>query len=169
LKTHMTKICMVATLSIGLACLALGWVLDGELVFGLALLLLIPPSLALVYRKYQPAMGIILALTVLLAGIGLWAGVSFSLALLAIVCVLAAWDLDGFSRRLVFASAEDHPWRLERLHLMQVGLTMLVAVAVIQVSLIIRFAHGFEWALGLAVLAFYGIGALINAMRKLER
>jgi hypothetical protein len=57
---------------------------------------------------------------------------------------------------------------LERTHLLQISLVMLVSVGIILVSLSIRFAYGFEWTLGLALLAFYGIGALFNAMRKLE-
>ena len=164
----MTKIIAYITLIFGLVFLALGWVQAGYLPFGLALFGLIPISLALVYRKFRPALGIMLVISVLLAAIGLWAKVSFSLSLLVVICALAAWDLDSFSRRLVFAGEEDDPAKLERAHLLQISLVMFVSVGIVLVSLSIRFAYGFEWTLGLALLAFYGIGALFNAMRKME-
>ena len=161
----MTKNFVYASQALGLVCLALGWIMAGYWLLGLAVLCLVPLSLFLIKRKFQPTTALVLTFSVLSASIGLWMGLGLSLALLAVVCALGAWDLDGFSRRLVFASAEDDPQRLERQHLMQVNLALLLGVGIDLVSQSIRYAFGFEWALTLAILAFYGIGALINAMR----
>jgi hypothetical protein len=161
----MTKIFIYASLTMGLTCLAIGWMLAGHGWFGLAVLCLLPLSLFLVNRKFQAMTGLVLTFCVLAGAIGLWMGLGLSMALLAVVFALGAWDLDGFSRRLAFASAEDDPQRLERQHLMQVNLVLLLGVGIDLASQSIRYSFGFEWALTLAILAFYGIGTLINAMK----
>ena len=165
----MTKIFFYASLTVGLACLALDWILAGYWLVGLVELGLLPISLFLVKRKFQAITGLALTFSVLTAAVGLWMGLGLSLALVSVVSVLAAWDLEGFSQRLVFASEEDDPQRLERRHLMQVNLVLLLGVAADLLSQSIHYAFGFEWALTLAILAFYGIGALINGMRRSTR
>jgi hypothetical protein len=164
----MTKIFIYASLTVGLACLALDWIMAGYWVVGLLGLGLVPVSLFLVKRKFQPITGLVLTFSVLAAAIGLWMGLGLSLALVSVVSVLAAWDLEGFSQRLAFASEEDDPQRIERRHLMQVNLVLLLGMGIDLVSQSIHYAFGFEWALTLAILAFYGIGALINGMKTDE-
>ena len=161
----MTKNFVYVSLALALVCQALGWIIAGYWPMGLIVLCLVPLSLFLLERKFRPITALVLMVSVLTAAIGLWLGIGLSLALLAVVCALAAWDLDGFSRRLVFASAEDDPPRLERQHLMQVSLALLLGIGIDLASQSIRYAFGFEWALTLAILAFCGIGALVNGMR----
>src|SRR5450759_3422958 len=103
----MTKYFLYGSLILGLSALAVGWTIAGYWLVGLAVSILVPLSLFLVNRKFRPTLGLALTLTVLAAATGLWARVNLSLALTAVVCVLAAWDLDGFSRRLAFACVED--------------------------------------------------------------
>jgi hypothetical protein len=130
------------------------------------LLVLIPLFIYLLKRKFSPAMGLALALTVIAAAAGLWSGVSLSYALMALIGVLAAWDLDGFERRLAFAAQEDDPRRLERKHLMWLNLALLVGVSIDLLSQTIHSKFGFEWAFMLAILAFYGAGALVSGLGR---
>jgi hypothetical protein len=158
----MTKFFMFAALLAGLVSLAAGWLMAGYWSMGLALLGVIPLSFFLVFRKFQPILSLVLAITVFTAALGLWVNINLSLALTAVVCILAAWDLDGFSRRLVFASAEDNPAQIERGHLGQVGLMLVMGVAIILVVQSIKLVFGFEWVLVLAIAAFIGISALVS-------
>ena len=161
----MTKMFCWAALVLGLGCLAYGWFGAGYGWVGLVVLALLPFSLAPLTRKFQARFGLVLSISVLAAAIGLWVQISLALALTAVVCVLAAWDLDYFSRRLAFAAPEDDPQALERRHLTRVSLALLLGLGLNLLSMSIRFQFGFEWILLLAILAFFGIGALFNAMR----
>jgi hypothetical protein len=161
----MTKIFMFVSLTLGLICLAVGWFMAGSWVVGLALLILLLASLFLLDRKFPFFPGLILFIGVFAAASGLWLRINQSLALAGLVCVLAAWDLEGFLQRLTFASAEDNPQLVERSHLTQVGLALLIGLAVSLFSRSVHFAFSFEWAFVLAALAFFGISGLINAIR----
>ena len=167
--TSLTKKYMLAALLLGLGCLAYGWFRVGYWGVGVFCLGLLVFSLSPWARKARASLGWVLSLTILAAGVGLWVHVSLSLALLAVVCVLAAFDLDGFSYRLAFAAPEDDPLAVERRHLGQVNLALLLAVGLNFLSQLIRFQFGFEWTLLLAILAFLGIAALINAMNPAAR
>ena len=160
----MTKIFIYGSLVLGLSCMAAGWARAGYWSLGLFFLILIPVSLYLFFRGFRPITGLVLAFTVLTAAVGLWARIELSLALTAVVCILAAWDLSGFSSRLAYASPEDDPERLERRHLAQVNLVLFIGVGLNLVTQIFRYSFGFEWTFLLAILTFYGIGALISGM-----
>ena len=164
----MTRFFVYGLLTLGLLSLVAGWTMAGYRPVGLILLILTPLSLFLVKRKYVPTLSLALALIVLLAAFGLLCDIDLSLALLAVFCALAAWDLDSFSRRLSFASAEDNPTFIERRHLLEVSLVLLFAVGVSSLSLSIRFESGFERAAVLAIFAFSGIGGLVNWLRLRE-
>lgn len=164
----MTRFLLYGLLMLGLLSLAADWTMAGSLPVGLSLLVLTPLSLYLVKRKFLPALSLSLALTVLLAAFGLWRGLSLPLALLAVFCVLAAWDLDSFSRRLLFASAEDNPISVERRHLLGVSLLLLLAAGFISLALIAHYKSSFEWAAVLVIITFTGIGALVSWLRRKE-
>jgi hypothetical protein len=91
------------------------------------------------------------------------------MAISAVLMIMAAWDLESFSRRLVFASVEDQPQAIKRKHLEQLGLTLGLGLAVSLVSQSIRLAFSFEWAVVLAVVTFIGLGALVRRLRMKER
>jgi hypothetical protein len=164
----MTKALTYGLLAVGLLSLAADWTMAGYWQVGLALLVLTPLSLYLVKRRFIPALGLSLALTVLTAAFGLWVKIDLPLALLAVFCILAAWDLDNFSRRLAYASAEDHPASIEREHLLWVGLVLLLAAALSYLSPSIRIETNFERAVLLVIVMFAGIGALVGWLRRKE-
>ena len=164
----MTKALVYGLLAFGLLSLAADWTMAGYWSVGLVLLILIPLSLFLVKRKFVPTLGLVLALTVLTAAFGLWRKIDLSLALLAVFCALAAWDLDSFARRLSFASAEDNPASIERQHLLRMGLILLIAAGICYLPLSIRFESNFERVVLLVIVTFGGIGALVNWLRRKE-
>jgi len=163
-----TRFLVSGLLTFGLLALAVDWLLAGYWPVGLLLLALTPLGLFLVKRKFIPTLSLFLALTVLLAAFGLWRKLELSLALFSVFCALAAWDLDGFSRRLALASAADQPALLERRHLLGISLVLLVAVGVSYLPFLLRFESNFEWAILLVVLTFGGIGALVHWLRNRE-
>ena len=164
----MIKIFIYAFLMLALVSLAAGWILAGYWSMGLAFLGAAPLSLFLVIRKFRPTLSLLLAITVIGAAFGLWARIELFFALTAVLCILAAWDLDDFSSRLVFASAEDNPRQIEGGHLLQVILVLLLGLSISLLSHFIHHVFSFEWALLLAILAFYGISVLVNGMRSAE-
>jgi hypothetical protein len=164
----MTRFFIYGLLTLGLLSLAADWTLAGYWPIGLAVLILIPLSLFLVKWEFTPTLGLTLALTVLLAAVGLWREIGLSLALLSVFCALAAWDLDSFSRRLSFAAAEDNPASIERQHLLRLGLVLLLAAVVSYLALSIHYVPGFERAVILVIFTFTGIGALVSWLRRKE-
>jgi hypothetical protein len=163
-----TRFFVYGLLTLGLLFLAAGWTIAGYWTAGLALLILTPLCLFLVKRKFIPTLSLVLALTVLTAAFGLWLKINLLLALLAVFCLLASWDLDSFSRRLSFASAEDNPASIEAQHLLRLGLILLLAAGLSYLSLSIRFQSNFERAAVLAIFAFGGIAALVSWLRTRE-
>jgi hypothetical protein len=163
-----TRSFVYGLLTLGLLSQAAGWTMAGYWSVGLTLLILTPLSLFLVKRKFVPTLSLVLTLTVLMAAIGLWCKVDLSLALSAVFCALAAWDLDGFSRRLSFASAEDNPAFIERQHLLRLSLILLFAASVSYLALLIRYESNFERAVVLVIVTFGGIGALVGWLRRKE-
>lgn len=164
----MTRIFTYGSTVLGFACLATGWARAGYWYAGLLFLILIPLSIYLLLRGFSPAPGSMLAVAALSAAGGLWAGIGLPLALAAVLCMLAAWDLAGFSRRLAFASAEDDAGRIERQHFLHLSLALLAGAGLVLLAQSIRQAFGFEWTLLLAILAFYGIGALMSGLSRVE-
>jgi hypothetical protein len=164
----MTRVFVYGLLTLGLLGLAADWTRAGYWPVDLILLLLTPLSLYLVKRKFVPTLSLTLVLTVLLAAFGLWGKLDLSLALLAVFCALAAWDLDSFSRRLALASAEDRPAWIERQHLLRLCLVLLLAVSISYLALTIRYESNFERAVILVILTFGGIGVLVGWLRRKE-
>ena len=156
-----------ALLTIGGLCLALGWGLAGRPAPALALLGLTPLGLYLASRKLAHTLNICLLAGALAAAGGLLAGMPFGLALTGWLALLAAWDLDEFSRRLGLASIdEDNPAKRERAHLGRLFSTLGAGVALSLLAINIHVTLPFEASALLAVLAFAGLGWLIQWMRN---
>ncbi|MCX6068706.1 MAG: hypothetical protein NT121_23650 [Chloroflexi bacterium] len=164
----MTRLFIYVLITLGFSSLAIGWMMAGFWSIGLILLILLPVSLFLVKRKFSPAAALVLSLTVFAAAIGLWRGLSLFLALTAVLCALAAWDFDSFSRRLSFAPAQDEPQLLERQHLLWLSLVLILSVGISWLALSIHIKFNFEWAILLVVVMFSGISALVSWLRRKE-
>ena len=163
----MTKILTPFFLIAGFLFLAAGWALSGNWPVGLFLVLL-PLGLLLLKRIFPAALSLALALAVFLAAFGLWRELNLPLAVGGVLCVLAAWDLEHFSRQLVFANAENGQPLIERQHLLQLGVVLGLGLGISVLSQSIRIVFNFEWAVVLAVVTFAGISSLVGWLRNKE-
>ena len=164
----MTKAFTLVSLVLSLACLSVGWGMVGFWPVSLACLVLLLIGLLPVSQKLQFFPDLLLVFTVLGAALGLLLHVGFSLALTAVISGLAAWDLQHFTRQLAFASDEDNPGLIERGHFRRIGLVLLGGVGIIFLSRSISFGFGFDWTLLLAILAFFGLSALVYGLSSEE-
>ncbi len=154
---------------LGYAMLALGWALVLIWPFSLGLLCLAGLGLFAVKKKFHQALDLGFALGVMAAATGISLEMPFPYALGAVLSLLAAWDIDHFSRRLTLAASQDDPRAMLGRHLGQLGLVLLVGLAASLIVLEIRFQFNFELAIGLVLLVFASLAALINWLRKTER
>jgi len=136
---------------------------------GILLLILIPPSLVLIKRKFVPTLDIALALGVISAALGISFGMTLPYALVGVLTLLAAWDLDGFSRRLAFASPPDGPDAIQSRHLSWLVMILFLGLGISLFVLNIRLQFNFELAVGLVVLVFASLAALLGWLAKIGR
>lgn len=165
----MTRFLVYGCTGIGLLTLAAGWATTEFWPVGIVLLLLTPLSLYLVKRKFTPALDIALTLGVISAALGISAGTTLPYALTGVLTLLAAWDLDGFSRRLAFAAPPDGPEAIQTRHWLWLGIMLLLGLGISLFVLNIRLQFNFELAVGLVVLVFASLAALLGWLSKLQR
>jgi hypothetical protein len=96
----------------------------------------------------------------------LWLGLPAWLALAAVLLTLAAWDLGRFVRRLSLALDATAAARLERIHLLRLGLTLGVGLLLGGLALIVRTPLDFGWALGLGILAIFALSRVARGMNR---
>jgi hypothetical protein len=148
--------------------LSTAWVLQGTWWVGLGLILLLAVFQTLIRRKYTAALDLALVVVILTGAFGLWRGLNFPLVFAAVLCALAAWDLNSFSQRLAFAAAEDGKQQIERQHFLRLGLILGLGLGLSAISFLIQFKLSFEWAVVLTLITFTGIGALVSWLRNKE-
>jgi len=164
----MSRTLMLTLLAIAFASLAFGWQAVGMGAVSLCMLALMVPCMGLAWRKYPGAGGLAFTLATIGAAAGLWRGMPLAAGLGGVMCALAAWDLESFSRRLRLAAPQDLPGRIEGRHLALLAVILAVGAGISLGTQVIHFRFNFEWAAVLAVLSFAGITALVNWLRKRE-
>lgn len=165
----MSRLLVHGFLTAGCLALAFGWATTSYWPASLALLILTPLGLYLVKRKFTPTLGIFLALAVISAALGISLHMPLPYALTSLLCLLAAWDLDEFTRRLAFAAPEDTPASLQKQHLQQLSLLLLSGLGASLLTTNLHLKFNFELAIGLVLLIFASLLALLNWLRNLER
>jgi hypothetical protein len=95
----------------------------------------------------------------------LWLGLPAWLALAVVLLTLAAWDLGRFVRRLSLALDAPAASRLERIHLLRLGLALGVGLLLGGLALIVRTPLDFGWALGLGILAIFALSQVARGMK----
>ncbi|MDO8945392.1 MAG: hypothetical protein Q7U75_19575 [Desulfobacterales bacterium] len=101
-----------------------------------------------------------------LAGWAVWFGMSNWLALLGVLLALAAWDLGRFTLRMSVVLDATAAERLERVHLVRLGVALGIGLVVGGLALLVRISLDFGWAL---VIGAAAIIALSRAARGLVR
>jgi hypothetical protein len=95
-----------------------------------------------------------------------WLGMSNWLALLTVLLALAAWDLGRFTFRLSDVPDAAAAARLERVHLLRLGLALAIGLVLGGLALLVRISLDFGWALLIGAAA---VIALSRAARGLVR
>jgi hypothetical protein len=100
--------------------------------------------------------------------VSIWGGVSAWLSLACVICSLVVWDLTKFSRRLNMTKALDDRRKMERGHFIHLGLVIGVSILGFAATTSLRITLTFGGAVVLALLAAWGIGALVYRLRRHE-
>jgi hypothetical protein len=108
---------------------------------------------------------IALVISVTLAGIGLWFGISTGWMITGALGALLAWDLTDFMRRLRFAPLMDDLRALERRHLTRLTIVTLIGVSLASVAMLVRVEFTFEWIMLLTLVAVLGVTQLVTWLR----
>jgi hypothetical protein len=164
----MTNFLLYLGIGIGTLSLAFGWTQTELPLMGLIPLALLPFWLFTLRRKLPWASALGLGLLTALSALGVGRGLSFGYALAAVLGGLVAWDLDNFARRLRHAAQEDKRDVLERAHLLQIALILLLSGGIVGLSLAAQVQFNFNWAVGAVLVTVGGLGALVNWLRKRE-
>lgn len=137
----------------------LPWVAVGVLTVGLLWLFFQPR-----YRIWIASIG--LFLFVCASGTGAWLGLSPILMGISILGSLSAWDLAGFSHRLLRAALEDDLRQLKKSHLLRLAGLMGISLVLLLPGLLIRLNIPFWWLFLLALAVVLGITQLVNRMQR---
>jgi hypothetical protein len=131
----------------------------GTIAVGL-LWLFLPPR----YRTWNASIGLFLFSCA--SGIGVWLGLSPVLMAICILGSLSAWDLAGFSHRLLRAAPEDDLSQLVKSHLSQLASLVGISLVLVLLGLFIRINIPFWWLFLLVLAAVFGIMQLVNRMQR---
>jgi hypothetical protein len=163
----MTVIAMVLSITLGTASLAVGYSQAGitRLIPWLTLLGIV--WILSHWRKYYWVSSLAFFLTLLGAGYGVWKDLPTIWMLLGALGGLLGWDLSDFARRLSYAAPTDDIVGMERRHLARVGVVAALGFGLAFLSLVIHINRlAFEVAVGLVLLAAFGLTRLVLRLRK---
>ena len=163
----MTIIAMVLSILIGTGSLAYGYSQAGLADPARWFVLLGIVWLLAHWRKHYWFSSVALFLALIAAAYGVWNGFTTIWMLLGALGGLLGWDLSDFARRLSYAAPTDDVQRMERRHLERVGIVALLGFGLALLSLYIRIKRlAFEVAVGLVLLAAFGLTRLVIRLRK---
>jgi hypothetical protein len=151
----------------GTGLLAAGAWVDGTEAWMVAVAI-VPALLWAAAHRRRPALAAdaLLAAFVVLAGVGLWSGISAGWMVTSVAAGLAAWDLAHFEHRLVLAGNVEGRDRLERRHLIHLVPTVAVGLVLALVAAHGRLNLGFFPILLLSTLAIAGLARAVLYLRR---
>ena len=119
------------------------------------------------WRKLYWVSSLMLFLAVIAAGYGIWSEFPTVWMLLGALGGLLGWDLSDFVQRLRFAAPTDDIQGMERRHLARVGVVAAIGAVLAYLSVVIQIKRlAFEVAVGLILLAAFGLTRLVMRLRK---
>jgi hypothetical protein len=153
--------------ALGTGLLAAGYLLDGPEAWA-AGGAVVPALLWVIARQRHPALAAdaSLAMSVALAGLGLWLGVGAGWMVPAVAAWLAAWDLAHFEQRLALAGHVEGRNTLERRHLVYLLPVVAVGLLLALVGAHLRLNLGFFPALLLGALVIVGLARAVIYLRR---
>jgi hypothetical protein len=164
----MTRAALFAAMLTGAAALALGWGIAGRIPPAVGAALLGLAWMAAYARRRAWGSNLALAGFVLFSMIGVWLGISPWLAFVSVAASLAAWDLIAFRPRLDLAGGPSEARRMERAHLLRLGLVIGFAALGYAAVDLFSVHLTFGGAAILALLVVWGVSALVYNLRGRE-
>jgi hypothetical protein len=163
----MTIVAMVLSIVIGSASLAYGY-LQADLTDPARWLALLGIVWLLAeWRRLYWFSSVALLLIIFAAGFGVWHDLPTIWMLLGALGGLLGWDLSDFARRLRYAAPTDDVKGMERRHLERVAIVAVLGGGLALLSLVIHVRRlAFEVAVGLILLAAFGVTRLVMRLRK---
>ena len=155
---------MVCSL-LGTGSLALVYQLGGQAVLALGLLGFGLFWALAQWRGWDWFSSLGLAGTAAAAAGGVWLGLPAGWMVAAAVAGLLGWDLAGFRQRLALAASTDDLPALTRRHLLSVGLTASIGLALAAAALLVDLRIPLGWTMLLALLAVLGVARLVSWLR----
>jgi len=163
----MTIVFLITSISLGIGSLVVGYWQAGLIVPVQWFLVLGLGWLGTHWRKWYWFSSVALTLIVIAAGYGIWLRLPSWLMLVGVLGGLLGWDLADLSRRLSLAAPTDDIRTLERSHLIRVGVIAAIGAGLGILSLVVQIqGMTFELAVGLIVLAAFGMTRLVMMLRK---
>ena len=96
-----------------------------------------------------------------LAAWGLWQGLSAWPALIGVLLALAAWDMGRFIRRQALALNDAAAARMERTHLLRLGMALGGGLLLGSIALLVRISLDFSLALVVSIVAIVALSRLV--------
>lgn len=119
------------------------------------------------WRKLHWVSSLAFAIMILGSAYGVWNNFTTIWMLLGALGGLLGWDLSDFARRLSYAAPTDDIRGMERRHLTRTAIVAALGFGIALLSLVIRINRlAFEVAVGLVLLAAFGLTRLVIRLRK---
>ncbi len=107
----------------------------------------------------------LLAFTIL-AGMGVWTGLSPFLMAESILGSLLAWDLADFSHRRREAAPEDDLRKLEKNHIVRLASLGAIGLSLDLAAVLVHLRISFGWMFILAIATVLGMMQLVKRLRR---
>lgn len=119
------------------------------------------------WRRIYWFSSVALLLIIFAAAFGVWYEFPTVWMLLGALGGLLGWDLSDFAMRLRYAAPTDDVKGMERRHLERVGVVAALGLGLAYLSTVIQVRRlAFEVAVGLILLAAFGVTRLVGRLRK---
>jgi hypothetical protein len=163
----MTIVAMIISIIIGTASLTYGYSQAGFGDPARWIVLLGILWLAAHWRRVYWFSSVAFFLMIVAAAIGVWREFPAVWMSLGALGGLLGWDLSDFARRLRYAAPTDNIEDMERRHLMRVGVVAVLGFGLSYLSAVLHVKRlAFEVAVGLILLAAFGVTRLVVRLRK---
>jgi len=161
ISTYTYVFIMLFVLSLGLALWRIGYA-------GLALVAIILGALwgLAQWRGWHRFNTLAFALSIVLVGIGAWAGSPQFWLFLSLVFSIVVWDLGRFARLADSASFVRDEGRMIRAHLIRLGGVLVIGVGLSLLALNLSFRANFDVALILAFVLILSLSRVVGFLRE---
>ncbi|MBI3162260.1 MAG: hypothetical protein HYZ23_07105 [Chloroflexi bacterium] len=162
----MALIALASSVIISVGSIAWGYSEAGFIIFSRWVILFGIVWLVTAWRGWGWLASPALAFAVMLAGAGLWFGLTPGWMFAGGIFSLFAWDMTDFRRRMIGVASDEHTRAVERRHIARISLLSLAGLFVASLAMIVRLKFTFEWGVFLVVVILLGLSQLAGWLKK---